>query len=1138
MSRSGLACCILATVILAELVGCGTSPTVPPGSGLESIGSLPRTESSSHRCIGFYALTLDLAQGGIQVVPMRSADLHLNMVGVLNGTMGVSAVPVPSDADPAHGLFAFDVTLEHPFAIKPQLAGFDVKGILMTPGSLAFGPFLVADADETRLENADGFTRWWNPTEFTLPGMFGYTQGTLASTPPAMLTATVNPYKLFADILAPTDGLSWVAGEPLDSPEGRAVFTAGSSNTRRYRIRFPMNPGPVVRFGYAVDASWAAPTPNPPAEVPDDFPINANMPEAWRVTLLPVANTLYYDTESGIGGGVLRLEISVYDWQGQSAGNVQGEVSEVRLFAPDLMSGGVSAVFSSESGIKASYTAELTGPALPTHAGPVQLMCRVGSTDGSAYKQTAAPAPDSTLSAFQVITLDIPDPDCVGDANNDWSEAIDIEMDESVAGQLCLPDDYRDYYRFAVPAGFDLTGSIALYCDATPTTIGVYDTGLELIQEAAVSGGSASIPVNDLPLYPGQYYIRIYTSNSTQVAPYYLDMGVAQTDVTPDNPVEVTPDTLFCSASNAWRYGDYLIQFGFYGVWVHDVTDPSQPDLIGFRLMDGSWTAALQYPYLYYVRHENDYDLLGLVDLSDLGNIAVHENLIDFGEHVSDIAMNSENLYVAMEANSTEDLRIYEWSANPESPTLAGTGNIDPCDGIALIDPEGSQTRLLAWIDAIVYTYDIEDPGSVAFLGVAFLDGKARDGAVNGSRIYILSDDVGKGVLAVLTNTASGPLFKSALDISDNPHCLGVQGNHVFASNTDFYEIVDVSDINAPVFVDSVPMHGAGICMVADSSTLYSVVYEGGFDVYDIAFPPTPDLVYHAPVVNRGRDAAVVGDYLFVADTNWDTLNAVKAVHILDPAGAHVESELFPTGILFNIAAGDGFILVNVNLSNLLVIDVTDPTDLSIIDSITVSDNAAGIAVHENTLYIGTGAATLVVYDITDPSSAVYKTTKTASANLVGLAFWGDYMYAADSDDVIEVFSIANPYNPAPVGSYTPTDTIGEIAVVGDYLHICGEGVFEVADLSDPAAPSYIGSVSLPPSNWYQNMATDGHFAYLCGHQYGGAVPTVCSGWPPDSPSIVHSFDPWVYNMNYDIQTDNGFLYLLSLNGIRIYDLY
>ncbi|HEX9744847.1 MAG TPA: hypothetical protein VGB30_05415 [bacterium] len=74
------------------------------------------------------------------MTPLRNSDLHLNITGVLNSTMGVTVAAVPGQADPQNGLFVFDITLKHPCSSMPGLSGFDVNGILITPGSVNLGP--------------------------------------------------------------------------------------------------------------------------------------------------------------------------------------------------------------------------------------------------------------------------------------------------------------------------------------------------------------------------------------------------------------------------------------------------------------------------------------------------------------------------------------------------------------------------------------------------------------------------------------------------------------------------------------------------------------------------------------------------------------------------------------------------------------------------------------------------------------------------------------------------------------------------------------------------------------------------------------------------------------------------------------
>jgi hypothetical protein len=162
----------------------------------------------------------------------------------------------------------------------------------------------MAGEGDTRLLNPDGYTRWWNPTEFPhTDTMFGYKDG-LLGTPDSVadFNSTINAYKLFCDDITEPDA-------PLSDvdPSSRCVFTSGSQNVRHYTIDM----GDGLVFNYAVDANWMMPEGTPPWEVPDDFPHSANRPEAWNATINETSNTLWND---GINsGGSLSLEIALWD---------------------------------------------------------------------------------------------------------------------------------------------------------------------------------------------------------------------------------------------------------------------------------------------------------------------------------------------------------------------------------------------------------------------------------------------------------------------------------------------------------------------------------------------------------------------------------------------------------------------------------------------------------------------------------------------------------------------------------------------------------------------------------------------------------------------------------------------------------
>ncbi len=144
--------------------------------------------------------------------------------------------------------------------------------------------------------------------------MFAYNDG-LLGTPDSIgnYNATLNAYKYYCDDLDADDQLDAVI------LENRGMFTAGKKNIRHYSIDM----GPGLIFNYAVDACWAYPLGGAPWTAPDDFPAQANRPEAWRVDVTETNNTLYND--GAASGGELGLSIDVYDWYSPELNSVKVE---------------------------------------------------------------------------------------------------------------------------------------------------------------------------------------------------------------------------------------------------------------------------------------------------------------------------------------------------------------------------------------------------------------------------------------------------------------------------------------------------------------------------------------------------------------------------------------------------------------------------------------------------------------------------------------------------------------------------------------------------------------------------------------------------------------------------------------------
>ncbi len=296
-------------VLLAALLGCsGAESPALPAAALQT-ANRPDMASASHYLWGYWAWIADPSKSTLEIVPLRQNALHVNVLKFLeSGIPNLTIKNLVFDVDQID----VDVLFRHPFPGLSQYTGFDVRGIFITPGSVSGyddSGIVHAASDETHLENADGLTRWWNPSEFPVGNtMFGYINGKLGNPyDGSNLNATLNGYRYFCDDLQLND--------PLDELvlAHRGMFGQGVTNERHYTIHF--NPAQALVFNYAVDASWEQPDPNPPTAVPNDFPPEANAPEAYRLIPRITQNDLFYIDGSNKGGHAI-LEVDAYDWWG------------------------------------------------------------------------------------------------------------------------------------------------------------------------------------------------------------------------------------------------------------------------------------------------------------------------------------------------------------------------------------------------------------------------------------------------------------------------------------------------------------------------------------------------------------------------------------------------------------------------------------------------------------------------------------------------------------------------------------------------------------------------------------------------------------------------------------------------------
>ncbi len=316
---------VSATLVTAIVMGCGRSarinPTAPSDEG--GLRSAPQSvqpdrEGPNRLLWGFWSVTVSEDRTRAEIVPVRTAAMHLNVVRLLEVTPCKTCLAIGNIHMVEPNVLEADLTLTHPYPGLLKFTGFDVRGIFIAQTDFTFpvsGRKIAWGDDVPRMLDPDGYTSLFNPTEYppTFPAALGYIPGKYATG--GDLTATLNPFVAYRRY-AP-----------------RCMFEAGGSEARTIRLYAPSGP---IHFGYAVDACWQL-----VENVVDplaDFPPDANCLEAYRVSVdLP-----YNVNSSWMSQNPINVE--VFDHQGLET------VSTVTVESPDLFSGETALTLSTQTG--------------------------------------------------------------------------------------------------------------------------------------------------------------------------------------------------------------------------------------------------------------------------------------------------------------------------------------------------------------------------------------------------------------------------------------------------------------------------------------------------------------------------------------------------------------------------------------------------------------------------------------------------------------------------------------------------------------------------------------------------------------------------------------------------------------------
>ena len=271
---------------------------------------------------------------------------------------------------------------------------------------------------------------------------------------------------------------------------------------------------------------------------------------------------------------------------------------------------------------------------------------------------------------------------------------------------------------------------------------------------------------------------------------------------------------------------------------------------------------------------------------------------------------------------------------------------------------------------------------------------------------------------------------------------------------------------------------------VAISGTHAFVVRDGGnpdFLSLNITSPSTPTLADSLALSGSPQDVFVSGDYAYVASTGTELL----VIDISDP------TDISEVGSL-NLSGGDDAVAVyavgtTVYLTraddNLYVIDASTASSPSESGSIDVGSTGNDIFVLDNNGYYvsSDNNPEVSIIDITSPGSMTVDASINLSGNSNALAVDGftDTLLIGRADGSLHIYDISTPTSPSELSSsYDQGSQINNMALNGnnEYLFLAtneDSAELQVVDITNTSSPSLHGSYNEPDNNDLLGVAYD-----------------------------------------------------------------
>lgn len=429
---------------------------------------------------------------------------------------------------------------------------------------------------------------------------------------------------------------------------------------------------------------------------------------------------------------------------------------------------------------------------------------------------------------------------------------------------------------------------------------------------------------------------------------------------------------------------------------------------------------------------------------------------------------------------------VYECFPPPptRTPTLTRTPTVTPTTGT---------TQLLGFVSNVGAVRDVALGGSSAYLGsdqfgLSIVDWSGAPAAIGGARPPFAGLSV-----AQAGNVAAVATGSNLTIINISVPAVPVFASTVTAANTTFQKVAmvgsfayviehnNISGANQVVPFDvtnpASPVQGTALTITtgkdikAFGSLLYVSDCISGLRILGTGTPAAPNLLSTTALSGSAcaNSTAVSGTTAYVVAGT----TAIQVFNVANPAAPAALPTFVTTA---NAVAASGTKLYAIDGSNFKIIDITNPSSLSVL-STTGNFGAQSVAASGTKAFLGTPGNGLYEMDVSNPASP------SQIANLdgrytqdLGLGAGGSLAAVATGGD-LRVVDTSMPTAPSLADIFTvASTTFQRVAVANQFAYAItitsGAPKLSVVDLHTPTAPVLGSQQALTTGRWVQVVGT------------------------------------------------------------------